>query len=269
MNKKLVLLLAAIFLTGAAGIDVPAMAVSGPFGYDLQKDIHRNKNKEKEQKKNAEQNADKNKAAEPVNTNVTDDDIFVSSIAFNKAYYPNASMKSAVIKYKKGNYTGSLQELYTLVKKNPQDALAYYYVGMAYTKIGAAEPAKAAYQKVINLSNNQVLVDYATRGRNCLTDGISCAAGGLAIGEGDGEDMTDLDKFIAAPYGNGMSPEMTEQYKQQQLNAIQNKINNGKTLSPDDVQRLKDLQNNKSEVLTGNLIAMADGEKKSLQIKKY
>ena len=128
MNKKLVLLLAAIFLTGAAGIDVPAMAVSGPFGYDLQKDIHRNKNKEKEQKKNAEQNADKNKAAEPVNTNVTDDDIFVSSIAFNKAYYPNASMKSAVIKYKKGNYTGSLQELYTLVKKNPNNALAYYYV---------------------------------------------------------------------------------------------------------------------------------------------
>ena len=28
MNKKLVLLLAAIFLTGAVGVDIPAMAVS-------------------------------------------------------------------------------------------------------------------------------------------------------------------------------------------------------------------------------------------------
>ncbi len=267
MNKKLVLLLAAIFLTGAVGVDIPAMAVSGPFGYDLQKDIHRNKIKEKEQKKKAEQNTGSEQAAEPVNVNVTDDDIFVSSIDFNKVYYPNASMKSAVTKYKKGNYTGCLQELYTLVKKNPNNALAYYYVGMAYTKVGAVEPAKAAYQKVINLNTNDVLVDYAKRGRNCLTDGVSCAAGGIQIGADDGT-MDDLDKFIAAPYGNGMSPEMTEQYRQQQLDAIQNKINNGKTLSPEDVQRLKELQN-KSEVLTGNLIAMSDVEKKSLQIKKY
>ena len=108
---------------------------------------------------------------------------------------------------------------------------------MAYTKVGAVEPAKAAYQKVINLNTNDVLVDYAKRARNCLTDGVSCAAGGIQIGADDGT-MDDLDKFIAAPYGNGMSPEMTEQYRQQQLDAIQNKINNGKTLSPEDVRRL-------------------------------
>lgn len=255
MNKKIVLLLTAIFLVGSANI--PALAVSGPFGYDLQKDIHRSKDKDKQkdndqQQQQQGQQLQANGASSQVdNKPVTDDDIFTSQIAFNKVYYPNASIKSAVAKYKKGNYTGCLQELYTIVKKNPNNATAYYYTGMAYTKIGGIEQAKAAYQKVINMNANPVITQYALRGRDCLTGGINCVSANMQITEGD-----DLDKFIAAPYGNGLSPELNKQYKQQQLDALQNKINNGQQLSPEDLQKLRNL-NNKSEAVTGEKIAMA------------
>lgn len=269
MNKNLVLLLAAIFLTGAVGVEIPAMAVSGPFGYDLQKDIHRTEIKNRENKNKAPEAKETSSAntSAPVSVPVTEEQIFDSNVHFNKVYYPNATIKSAVSKYKNANYTGCLQELYTIIKKNPKDAAAYYYVAMAYTKVGATENAKAAYQKVINLNTNEVLVDYASKGLDCLNGGVACVAKEVAEDANiDPKDpaakaASELDKFIAAPYGNGMSPEMTEKYKQQQLNAIQNKINNGKTLSPEDVQRLKELQN-KSEVITGNLIAFADSKKK-------
>lgn len=259
MNRKLVLLLTAIFLAGTVGIDIPAQAVPGPFGYDLQKDLHRSQNKnaqQQEQDSNTNSDTEQSKVP-PVNKNVTDDDIFDSSVNFNKVYYPNASMKSAVTKYKKGNYTGCLQELYTLVKKNPKNAMAYYYVALAYTKVGCKQQADNAYQKVIALNSNPVMVDYATRGRNCLAGNVACGASNIKIGEGE-QKLDDLDKFIAAPYGNGMSPEMNKQYKQQQLDAIQNKINNGQTLSPQDIQKMKELQNDKSEAIFEDKLAMAD-----------
>ena len=51
----------------------------------------------------------------------------------NVKYYPNANLKSGISKYKNGNYTGCLQELYALTKKDPSNAAAYYYMAMAYT----------------------------------------------------------------------------------------------------------------------------------------
>ena len=50
-------------------------------------------------------------------------------------YYPNANIKSAIAKYKSGNYSGCLQELFSLTKKDPSNAAAYYYMAMAYTHI--------------------------------------------------------------------------------------------------------------------------------------
>lgn len=47
MNKKLILLLAAALFIGGINLDLAAYAVSGPFGYDLQKDINRKKSQPK------------------------------------------------------------------------------------------------------------------------------------------------------------------------------------------------------------------------------
>ena len=112
----------------------------------------------------------------PVTNNKVEDEDEGSSLILDKdtIYYPNANIKSAVAKYKFGNYAGCLQELFSLTKKDPSNALAYYYMAMAYTHVDMKNEAVEAYEKVISLHPNEYLVEYAIKGRDCLTDGPAC-----------------------------------------------------------------------------------------------
>lgn len=161
----------------------------------------------------------------------------------NTVYYPNATIKSAVAKYKMGNYSGCLQELFSLTKKDPSNALAYYYMAMAYTHIDMKDEAVEAYERVISLSPNEYLVQYATKGRDCLTDGPACHP---VEEKKPVEELDDLDKFIRAPYGNGLSPELNQEIKQKQLINIKETINQKEELEHKDIQRIKDFDNNKT-----------------------
>lgn len=167
-----------------------------------------------------------------------------SSVSLDKdtVYYPNANIKSAVAKYKSGNYSGCLQELFSLTKKDPSNALAYYYMAMAYTHVDMKNEAVEAYERVIALSPNEYLVEYATKGRDCLTDGPACHP----VEEKPAEEMDDLDRFINAPYGNGLSPELNQEIKQKQLINIKETINKKEELEHQDIQRIKDFDKNKS-----------------------
>ena len=174
-------------------------------------------------------------------------------------YYPNANINSAISKYKSGNYSGCLQELFSLTKKDPSNALAYYYMAMAYTHIDMQDEAVEAYEKVIALNPNSYLVDYATKGRDCLTGGPACIDAD-AVPE---EELTDLDKFIKAPYGNGLSPELNEQVKQKQLINIKETINKKEDLEKQDVQKIKDFDrkhSDKSSMSDNDKIAQVSDE---------
>ncbi len=172
-------------------------------------------------------------------------------------YYPHANLKSAVAKYKKGNYTGCLQELFSLTKKDPSNALAYYYIAMAYTHLDKKDEAVEAYEKVIALNPNNYIVEYATKGRDCLTGGPACVTDKVEeVTEGK-IDLTPeqieeqkLDKFINAPYGNGLSPELTEELKQKELSKFQKTINKKENLDYNDIEQLRKFdekqQNSKS-----------------------
>ena len=164
-------------------------------------------------------------------------------------YYPNANIKSAVAKYKNGNYSGCLQELFSLTKKDPSNALAYYYMALAYTHVDMKDDAIEAYEKVISLNDNSFLTEYATKGRDCLTDGPACKApeetGNTENPESGEESMDDLDKFINAPYGNGLSPQVNQENKEKELKRIQNTINKKNELDAKDVQQLRDFDNKK------------------------
>ena len=140
-----------------------------------------------------------------------------TTIDFNsqRAYYPNATTKSIAAKYKMGNYSGCMQEIYSLLKKQPSNAVAYYYLALVNTHLGKKEEAVAAYNKVIALNPNQYLVNYATKGRDCLTDGPACHPEAQATKQE--EQLDDLDKFIKAPYGNGLSPELNNEIRQLSL----------------------------------------------------
>ena len=164
-------------------------------------------------------------------------------------YYPNASISSAKIKYNRGNYTGCLQELFSLIKKNPKNALAYYYIAMTYTHLDMKTEAIEAYEKVMELRPNTYMAQYAEKGRDCLTGGPKCQA------EGNSEELDDLDKFINAPYGNGLSPELNNEIKNKQLNNIKDTINKKDELEHQDIRKIRDFDNNKSSILTPILAA--------------
>ncbi len=253
MNKKLALLIAAIMFTSAAGIQLAGVSYAeGIPGENLYKGKEQLR-REREAREQAEQAQQQTSIDE--SEPVTDEEIF-GDITELPVYYPKATMKSAVARYKKHNYTGCIQELYSILKKEPENSLAYYYLAMAYVKAGKKDQALAAYQRVINLNKNPMLVEYAVRGKACVNGEPSCT--GASTGEGTDE----LDEFIASPYGNGFSDEFNTDWKKMQLRAIQNKINNGKTLTPEEVEKMKQL--NKSQILSTDKLAFADnGSKKN------
>ena len=176
----------------------------------------------------------------------------------NTVYYPKANLKSAISKYKSGNYSGCLQELFSLTKKDPSNSVAYYYMAMSYTHLDMKDDAVEAYEKVLALHPNKYLAEYAIKGRDCLTDGPACQEPDAD----ETEKADELDKFIKAPYGNGLSPNLDNEVKQKQLNNFRQTINQKKQLENNDIQKIRefDYKNNKSSIEENDKIAQVSDE---------
>jgi len=182
----------------------------------------------------------------------------------NTIYYPNAALKSAVSKYKSKNYTGCIQELLSLTKKNPSNATAYYYLGLAYAQIGDGGSAVDAYDKAIELNKSKGVTEYAKRAKDCLTGGPLChpvVETATDVIENIPEAESELDEFINAPYGNGFSPEVSKQLRQKELNTIQNKINTKDELNHKDIKQIEEFDKGSDaslEINDGIKIATAE-----------
>lgn len=215
-------------------------------------------------------------------------------------YYPEPSFESIIEKYRKSDFAGCLQECTAYVRQNPNDTLGFYYLAMCYTKVSDKENAIRAYEKVIELNDNPMIVKYATNGRNCImgNDNEKCYPDvnvpelvypyanivdtaltpvdpetlvnrniaklkeklSPQVEEDDkqnssnkddkekklvlpfGQQDEKLDKFINAPYGNGLSPELNQEYKQLQLKKIQSTINTGKESEEKEYNNLQDIK---------------------------
>lgn len=83
-------------------------------------------------------------------------------------YYPEPSFDSIIEKYRRSDFAGCLQECISYVRQNPNDTLGFYYLAMCYTKVSDKDNAIMAYEKVIELNDNPMIVKYATNGRNCV-----------------------------------------------------------------------------------------------------
>lgn len=84
------------------------------------------------------------------------------------SFYQNPSLESIIEKYRKSDFAGCLQECISYVRLNPNDTLGFYYLAMCYSKVSDKENAIKAYEKVISLNENPLIVKYATNGRNCV-----------------------------------------------------------------------------------------------------
>ena len=84
------------------------------------------------------------------------------------SFYKNPSLSSIIQRYKRSDFAGCMQESISYVKKHPKDTLGFYYLAMSYAKVNDKENAIKAYEKVISLNANPMIVKYATNGRNCV-----------------------------------------------------------------------------------------------------
>ncbi|MBQ8459664.1 tetratricopeptide repeat protein [bacterium] len=86
------------------------------------------------------------------------------------SFYPEPSFDSIVEKYRRSDFAGCLQECISYVRLHPNDTLGFYYLAMCYTKVSDKDNAIKAYERVIALNDNPMIVKYATNGRNCVME---------------------------------------------------------------------------------------------------
>ena len=227
--------------------------------------------------------AGRNETLRQSSRNVYSDPVEPNAWEQGPSFYPNPSLDSIIEKYRRSDFAGCLQESSAYVRQHPTDTLGYYYLAMSYTKVNDKDNAVKAYERVIALNDNPMIVKYATNGRNCIMENkdeacfenvnepeylhpyayiadmdltpinpqvlidrnLARLKYRLSPDDGTGETSdsannsndkdkvvlpfgkqdSELDAFINAPYGNGLSPELNAQYKQLQLKKLQETIN--------------------------------------------
>jgi len=164
--------------------------------------------------------------------------IFLVSYALNSCAFaagPTPAIKAAVKKYHAGDYVGCLQDCLNITYHDQKNAVAYYYMAMSYAQSGQKDKAVAAYSKVLSLSPNAMLADYATTGKRCLETPEKCE-----LKDDSATPTGDIDKLIAAPSSDGLSGSVKKDLEQKQLDVIKNQINSDKEVDGYDLKKLND-----------------------------
>lgn len=252
MKKSLILILSLIFICGSS------VLAANPLNYSLKDDIDRAPGTTPfaENNQNNDQNNQNNEAPPPPKFYANGDNHWEKE----KSFYPNATINSAIAKYKQGDYSGCLQQLISVNKKDAYNPLVLYYLGMTYTQIGWWQQAVNAYEAVMNMNANETLTRYATKGRDCLVGGPTCYEE-----QGNGVKIeNDLDWFVNSPYGNGLSDDINKQLKEQKLRTIEKQIKRKDVLEDRDIDDIQQFDKNKSEAdIDNEKIAMADSKEVS------
>lgn len=171
----------------------------------------------------------------------------VPAFVLAKSTQISPAVKVAIKKYKRGNYTGCLQDCQNIIAKDKHNPYAYYYMAMSYVQAGKKDPAIAAYTKVLSLKTNAKLAEYATTGKRCLETPDQCH---LQQVNATTESASELDKFIASPNSDILSPEARKEVEKRRLEGIKNQINTGKELDT--------YYFHKTQTINGEKIAMAE-----------
>ncbi len=157
----------------------------------------------------------------------------------------NTALANAIRLYKSGNYSQSYIAFNNIVKRDPSNAVAYYYLAMTSAQIGKKDEAVANYEKVINLSPNGQLGRYATKGKTCLETPEKCH---------EESETSALDSFIQGRFGSGFSDEARSDYEKQKIENLMREMNRDGDVTP---QKFRDYKDFSSEVPTNDEIVAA------------
>ncbi len=167
------------------------------------------------------------------------------NFACAKTTTSNSALASAIRLYKTGNYSQSYIAFNNIVKRDPSNAVAYYYLAMTSAQIGKKDEAVANYEKVISLSPNGQLGRYATKGKTCLETPDKCHEESTETAE---------DSFIQGRFGTGFSDKARSDYEKQKIENLMREMNRGNDVTP---QNFRDYKDFSSEVPTNDEIVAA------------
>ncbi|MBR1775902.1 hypothetical protein IJ750_02360 [bacterium] len=156
------------------------------------------------------------------------------------------ALTSAIKMYKSGNYVQTYSVLSDITKKDPSNAVAYYYLAMTCVQVGKKSEAIANYDKVLNLSPSGQLGRYALKGKTCIETPDKCHEP-LA-------NESEMDKFIHTKYGSGFSKEVRSDYEKQKIQNLMREMNRNNEITPN---KFKDYKDFSSEVPTNDEIVTA------------
>lgn len=149
----------------------------------------------------------------------------------------NQVTSSAIKEYKSGNYTKAYTSFTKIVKDDPSNALAYYYLAMTDVQLGKLEDAVKNYETVIRMSPNGVLGNYAKRGKKCVETPEKCHEVEVSPAQAN---ETEEDKFIKGVFGSGFSKDARGVHEQQKIENLKREINRRDELTPNDFKGYKD-----------------------------
>lgn len=174
-----------------------------------------------------------------------------SAFAYTEAITPIVAQ--GIRKYKQGNVTGCIQDLtnYLRQTKRYDNQVVMYYLGMAYTKAGIKERAEYCYYRAAELNPNNTLGKYATRGRACLNGDPACYE--PTEQKKVQEAQTDLDKFVNAPYGNGLSADLNKEIERKRVERLRKEMNSDEELNKYEFKDFRDFSNKRSSIENNTL----------------
>lgn len=159
----------------------------------------------------------------------------LSQCASSFAAQKGNALAIAVKKYRSGNYIGCIQDCQRIVRHNPSNQIAYYYLAISYTQAGKRKEAIAAYDKILTLRPSAELLEYTKTGRDCLKHPELCYAATA---------NADLEKFVHSR-NQRLSEAVRKDVEQKHLNFIKNEINNGEDMDSLDFQKINQADSDK------------------------
>lgn len=167
-----------------------------------------------------------------------------------KAPYVSPSLKPIIAVYRSGDYLSAMIDLEKLVKKEPNNMTAKYYLALCYTKLGYRPEATTLYSEVVESNANMTLVHYADKALKCIDspDAEGCSNKvdySLAPEQKTYKDNSDIAQFIRS--GERFHPTVKDQITKDRME---------RKLQQDEYLQ-KQNPNLKSEVPTNEEIAAA------------
>ena len=156
----------------------------------------------------------------------------------------NSGLAEAIKLYKDGNYSQCYMQLESVLKNDPANAIAYYYMAMTSAQIGKKEEAISNYNRTLSLtSDNNNLSRYAKKGIRCLETPDKCE-------ESLFENIED--EFIQSKQAGKFSEEVRSGFERLKLENLMREMNREDSV---DAQKFKEFKDFSSVPTNDEIVA--------------